>query len=216
MGSQRVRHDWATNTQSLVYKWGIWCWGTSQVALVVKNLPANAVDIRDLGSVPGLGRSLGGGHGNPLQYSCLQFSPLHLHCCGFSFSNGSFPSTKKNAALSHIFENIFPDLKNSSGYCCIFLISFASKLLEAFSYSSPLPLLTSSLEPTPPNLCHYGSYQWPLCCHFNGTSPLPQWFTGKEPTCQCRRCGFDPSVRKISWSRKWQLTPVFLSGKSHR
>ena len=108
------------------------------------------------------------------------------------------------------------DLKNSSGYCCIFLISFASKLLEAFSYSSPLPLLTSSLEPTPPNLCRHGSYQWPLCCHFNGTSPLPQWFTGKEPTCQCRRCGFDPSVRKISWSRKWQLTPVFLSGKSHR
>ena len=41
----------------------------SQVALVVKNPPANA---GDLGSIPGLGRSLGGGHGNPLQYSCLE------------------------------------------------------------------------------------------------------------------------------------------------
>ena len=46
--------------------------GASQVVLVVKNLPANAVDVRDVGSVLGSGRSPGGGHGNPLQYSCLE------------------------------------------------------------------------------------------------------------------------------------------------
>jgi len=46
----------------------------SQVALLVKNPPANAGDIRDKGSVPGLGRSPGGGHGNPLQYSHLENS----------------------------------------------------------------------------------------------------------------------------------------------
>ena len=40
--------------------------GASQVMLVVKNLAANAGDIRDLGSVPESGRSPGGGHGNPL------------------------------------------------------------------------------------------------------------------------------------------------------
>ena len=34
---------------------------------MVKNLPASARDIRDMDSIPGLGRSLGGGHGNPLQ-----------------------------------------------------------------------------------------------------------------------------------------------------
>ena len=39
---------------------------------MVKNPPANAGDIRDEGSIPGLGRSPGGGHGNPLQYSCLE------------------------------------------------------------------------------------------------------------------------------------------------
>ena len=43
-----------------------------QVALVVKNPPANAGDIRDVGLIPGLGRSSGGGHGNQLQYSCLE------------------------------------------------------------------------------------------------------------------------------------------------
>ena len=42
----------------------------SQVPLVVKNLPASVGDATDPGSIPGLGRSPGGGHGNPLQYSC--------------------------------------------------------------------------------------------------------------------------------------------------
>ena len=42
------------------------------MALVVKNLSDNAGDIRDLGSIPGSGRFPGGGHGNPLQYSCLK------------------------------------------------------------------------------------------------------------------------------------------------
>ena len=39
---------------------------------MVKNLPANSGDIRDMGLILLLGRSSGGGHGNPLQYSCLQ------------------------------------------------------------------------------------------------------------------------------------------------
>ena len=48
---------------------------------------------------------------------------------------------------------------------------------------------------------------------------LPKWNSHKESACQCRRCkkrlGFDTCIRKISWRRKWQTTPVFLSGKSH-
>ena len=44
----------------------------SQVTIVGKNLPAKAGDLREEGSVPGLGRAPGGGHGNPLQYSCLE------------------------------------------------------------------------------------------------------------------------------------------------
>ena len=46
--------------------------GASQVSLGVKNSPANAGDIRDVGLIPGSGRCPGGGHGNPLQYSCLE------------------------------------------------------------------------------------------------------------------------------------------------
>ena len=44
----------------------------SQVTLVVKNPPANAGDKRDAGLIPEPGRSPGGGHGTPLQYSCLE------------------------------------------------------------------------------------------------------------------------------------------------
>ena len=44
----------------------------SQVALVVKNPPANEGDVRDPGSIPASGRSPGGGLGNPLWYSCLE------------------------------------------------------------------------------------------------------------------------------------------------
>ena len=47
----------------------------------------------------------------------------------------------------------------------------------------------------------------------------PRWCSSKELTCQFRRCkrhGFNPWLRKIPWSRKWQPTPVFLPGKPHR
>ena len=40
--------------------------------LVVKNLPANEGDVRDVGLIPGLGRFPGGGNGNSFQYSCLE------------------------------------------------------------------------------------------------------------------------------------------------
>jgi len=44
----------------------------------------------------------------------------------------------------------------------------------------------------------------------------PWWLSGKKKfLLQCRRCGFDPWVRKIPWRRAWQPTPVFFPGKSH-
>ena len=53
------------NKTDLYFQWGF------QVVLVVKNLPANAGDSREVRSIPGLGRSPGEGNGNLLQYSCL-------------------------------------------------------------------------------------------------------------------------------------------------
>ena len=50
----------------------------------------------------------------------------------------------------------------------------------------------------------------------NQKSRLPKWHSGKDLTCQWRRhkrCGFNPSVRMMPWSRKWQPAPVCLTGK---
>ena len=56
----------------------------SHWALVVKSLPVNAGDVRDTGSMPRSGRSSGGGHGNPLQYSCLENSHGQRSLAGYS------------------------------------------------------------------------------------------------------------------------------------
>ena len=61
------------------------------MALVVKNPPADAGDIRDPSSIPGLGRSLGEGHGDPFQYSCLE-NPMN---------KGAWRATAHRVAQSH-------------------------------------------------------------------------------------------------------------------
>ena len=53
------------------------------------------------------------------------------------------------------------------------------------------------------------------CIYHWGTLGLPRWLSGKESTCQCRRCTLNPWVRKILWRRKWQPSPVFFPLKSH-
>ena len=47
------------------------------------------------------------------------------------------------------------------------------------------------------------------------TYELPWWLGSKEFTCNAGDMGFNPSIRKIPWRRKWHTTPVFLPGKSH-
>ena len=72
----RKKHEVLGLEQNLIIKFIIYytdvTYLPSQVALVVKNLSANTGDLRDTGSIPGLGRSPGEGNGNPLQYSCLE------------------------------------------------------------------------------------------------------------------------------------------------
>ena len=63
---QKIKRILFREQLSIVLLWAF------QMALMAKNLPANARDARDAGSIPRLGRSLGEGNGNPLQYSCLE------------------------------------------------------------------------------------------------------------------------------------------------
>jgi len=77
----------------------------SLVALVVKNLCASAGDKGDSGSIPGLGRSPGGGHGNPLRHSCLE-NPL---------DRGAWLATVHKFTKSQI------RLKHLSAHACMYL-----------------------------------------------------------------------------------------------
>ena len=87
----------------------------SQVVLVIKNPPANAGIVRDMGSIPGWGRSPGEGHGNPLQYSCLE-NPMHrgawwaiVHSVAKSWTQSKWLKTHTNP-----FNSWFNDKKNTA------------------------------------------------------------------------------------------------------
>ena len=95
--------------------------GASQVMLVVKNLPANAGDVRDLGSIHGSGRSPGGGHGNPLQYSC-QESPHGQRSLGAN-SRGWWWTGKPGVLQSMELQRVRQDWTDSTqarGIVCLY------------------------------------------------------------------------------------------------
>ena len=58
--------------------------------------------------------------------------------------------------------------------------------------------------------------RWDTTEQLNWLMGLPWWLSSKELSCQCRKWGFDPWIKKMTWRRKWQPTPVFLPRKSHR
>ena len=76
------------------------------MVLLVKNSPANAGDIRDTGSIPGSGRSPGGGNGNSLQYSCLE-NPMDRGA-GWATVHGVAKSQKQLKSLSTLVHSLGP------------------------------------------------------------------------------------------------------------
>ena len=68
---------------------------------MVKNSPPNAGDARDMGSIPASGRSLGGGNGNPVQYSCLE-NPMERSLMGYSpWSRKELDTTEHTHTRTH-------------------------------------------------------------------------------------------------------------------
>ena len=116
--------------------------GTSRVALVVKiNAPANAGDIRDVGSILRSGRSPGGGHGNPLQYSHLE-NPMDRGACWYSPQRHKESDTAQVTQHTHthiciqihIYMNTngtqLTHLKNGTGHqslSCLIFYSFSQR-----------------------------------------------------------------------------------------
>ena len=65
-----------------------------------------------------------------------------------------------------------------------------------------------------PTLTFYDSISQSIFTRVSHLQGLPWWLSGKESTCQRRRCSFDPWVVKIPWRRVWQSTAVFLPRES--
>jgi len=96
------------------------------------------------------------------------------------------------------------------------------KMINVLLLGYDLLVLWESIKPFLTDHIPWPKPQIHICgnkrSYFHFFKQLPRWHSGTESTSQCRRClrlGFDPWVRRISWSRKWQPTPVFLPGEFH-
>ena len=79
-------------------------WVRREMALVVKNLPANVRDTRDMGLIPGSGGSSGEGNGNPLQYSCLGKSHRQRNLVGYGLWGGRESDMTKQLSTQHMMD----------------------------------------------------------------------------------------------------------------
>ena len=116
--------------------WG----GCFIVGSVVKNLSANAGDIRDLGSIPGLGRSPGGGDGNPLQYSFPLEEEMAIHSTILSWR---IPQTEESGELQSMgSRRVGHDERDftRTHMCVLNCKSKSQTVFIAFFYSPPIQL----------------------------------------------------------------------------
>ena len=116
---------------------------------MVKNLPANAGDIRTTGSIPVLGRSPGGGHGNPFQYSCLE-NPLDRRAWRATVHRVTKSQTQLKQLSTHVctMSSQWPTGTKGNGPSC--LIPYCSWL--HYTGQALLPLLF--LDSFPPTYSH--------------------------------------------------------------
>ena len=84
----------------------------SQVALMVKNPPANAGEVRDTGSIPGSGRYPGGGHGKPPQYACLE-NPMDREAWQATVYRVTKSRTRVKGLSTHIWNHLLSLLRHS-------------------------------------------------------------------------------------------------------
>jgi len=171
----------------------------SQVALVVKNLPAQCRRCR---FIPGSRRSLGGRHGNPLQYSCLE-NPTNRGAWWATVHRvaKSWTQLKQLSTHTYKFRNWSPNFQ----YYLIGDRGFGRQLDEVMRVDRD-PMPEKAMAP------HSSSLAWKI--------PWMKEPDGLQSVGSLRvRHDWATSLSLFTfmhWRRKWQPTPVFLPGKSHK
>ena len=116
---------------------------------MVKNLPANARDIGDVGSIPRSGRSLGRGSGNPLQYSCLD-NPMDGGAWQTSLWGGNVSDTTEWLSTQHTHTPLTPPIRDWPLFLSPFSFEVSKKKKKAFPSflpkSTPLDMMQSQEE----------------------------------------------------------------------
>ena len=186
------------------------------------------------GSIPGLGRSPGGAHGNPFQYSCLE-NPMDrgawratVHRVTKSWTWLKWLSM---AWLTTIAIKLWTDYQEKM--CGALLLHHVQRFVTLWTVACQVPPSTGFfqariLEWVAISFSRVSSQPrdrtWVSCTAgilftvWATRKALPVGASGKESTCQCRshkRQWSDPWVGKIPWRRAWQPTPVLLPGESH-
>ena len=109
----------------------------SQVALVVKNVPSNAGNVRDAGLIPESGRSLEVGHGNPLQYSCLENPHGQGSLVGYSPQGCKESDKTEQLSTAQLCISIWLYkfvLRTFTHLCCLIFVCFRSQSIDQTLY----------------------------------------------------------------------------------
>ena len=151
-------------------------------AVVVKNLPANARDVRDLDFIPGSRRSPGGGHGNPLQYSCLEnpmdreawWAPVH----GVANSQTHWSDWLHNKA------HILHHRKQAGSWAWILLITLLGRRLQLWLISdikyiwTHIILTSLSRQRTGPGHQTFSHHMYWACSWYSAATSAARSTTG--------------------------------------
>ena len=139
----------------------------------------------------------------------------HGGCCRPGVVSGPEPSSVPSSSLPGLLESSLALCSVHHGHS-LNLTPFRCPVPARACPCLPRPSSTTPPHPTRLPQASSTDQIFPLVCQPN------KGFTGgsisREPTSQCRRCwrrGFSPWLRKISWRRPWQPTPVFLPGEAH-
>ena len=181
--SQHLRHtwcdplklalDWLVNYSSHLQSISVvlrMSW-TSQVALVVKNPPANAGDMRDVNSTPGSERYPGGGYGNPLQY-CLK-NPLERGAWWATVHRVSKSWTWPKWLSLHAYKDVMVHSRTGLGHILPYLVSSLDQWSKTSKTLSPQTQLATSVVVPEDTRVIVGSLtrnQHPDCCISNNSS----------------------------------------------
>ena len=152
--------------------------------------------------------STGEGNGKPLQYSCLENPINSMNSVYIYICIHTYVYMYKYRYSIHIFIYLYTYILEK-----VMAAHFSIFCLENTTNRGAWWATVHAVAESWTRLSNWTHIHIFICAYKKLAFLVAQWW---RIHLLCRRCGFCPWIEKISWSRKWQPTPVLLPGKSHR